>query len=970
MTKIKNITGIFLLWCIFCFGISPLHGKSTGIDPTFKIQGAFLGITPVEQGEKRLRLLKQYGLNTALVSDSRYTVKEDLWPEWGEIAEKYDICLFPIHCFAGTDETKVFKEKYTPYVNRNGKIFPSTPCPLDAGYWSTSIAERFEQLAAISKRTSISGLLFDTEMYGGDFSIYTDFCFCDICWKEFIQTTSFFLSGKDLAVYNLAPDKRFTYLRQHRLLQQYADYQEKQIEAILSRIEQQIHSINPDLWLGFLGYRNNWFYRGLIRGLGIPTRPVLVFSESSYIQGYTPYITQERMDIRQLRQTEASHTPEPSQHPIARYIPGLWQGRFFPEDIPSQLYHLATHTDGYWIFSADSLWDDTLKPTHWHYTLHGSDQDYWTAFKKANDELNQFVSSLDTYNSNLPPVYLSSCYDSVQQHLSTQPSLRYFWYHVWPQFITSVRSQEQDSQHMPVCIYRGTTLFHGFKHPEQSGISQKARQMEGTIHITHIPLGFSPDLTTYTLFNEQGMILQEGTLSQQNPSTTLRLPSDISGMFSLLTDSRANLAKVSFSGFPYVIEASSTFPLKTFSAEQTYAAYGSPEKNRLTLRTYCSSSEESALLIVQSPEGRIHKETEIVEFTELNIPFQTSQESIKQEQHQTYAPPQLSLQMIYGQAIPFPMKQEGHIFWNNPSFLAITIAPVPAKLFEDVQLYLYNEKFPYLIPRNSSTWSYRMNTNERLPLNGAFQQSLTADNSGNISVTDRSNPHIQKFRNFDCQENTLCNGDFEQHLVSWQNTQNVTFTTGRSGQGIQVAYDHANSDIYQLINGVFEPGKSYRVTAWCLAEVGEQCRLFFGDANTLQNPTPYEHEAKQILWGNGRWQQLSVGLTLNHEERMDVYLYSKIPGSTVTYDDVNIEEVSTYTLTVVKTGAGTGTVTGNGIDCGSDCSKQCFEGIILNLRAIPDAGSTFAGWLVNGHPITGALQIDETVIVTAIFEKK
>ena len=87
---------------------------------------------------------------------------------------------------------------------------------------------------------------------------------------------------------------------------------------------------------------------------------------------------------------------------------------------------------------------------------------------------------------------------------------------------------------MPVCIYRGTTLFHGFKHPEQSGISQKARQMEGTIHITHIPLGFSPDLTTYTLFNEQGMILQEGTLSQQNPSTTLRLPSDISSIW--LTD--------------------------------------------------------------------------------------------------------------------------------------------------------------------------------------------------------------------------------------------------------------------------------------------------------------------------------------------------------------------------------------------------------------------------------------------------
>jgi hypothetical protein len=224
--------------------------------------------------------------------------------------------------------------------------------------------------------------------------------------------------------------------------------------------------------------------------------------------------------------------------------------------------------------------------------------------------------------------------------------------------------------------------------------------------------------------------------------------------------------------------------------------------------------------------------------------------------------------------------------------------------------------------------------------------------------------------NINCQENTVCNGNFENNLNFWQSIDNIKSIVGRSGQGILVAYDNENSDIYQSIHGVFLPGKSYRVTAWCLAEVGEQCGLFFGDANTLQNPTPYEHKASQFLWGTGIWQQLSVALTLNHEERLDLYLYSKVPGTAVIYDDVSIEEVCTYPLIVIKTGTGAGTVIGNGIECGSDCSKQYPEGMILNLMAIPDSDSTFAGWLVNGSPVIEPIQVGEGVRVTAIFDKK
>ena len=95
----------------------------------------------------------------------------------------------------------------------------------------------------------------------------------------------------------IAKENRFTELVQRNLFQAYANFQQEQLQAILAAIEQQVHHINPDLWLGFLAYMDNWFYRGLIGGLSTTTRPVLVFSETTYIRGYTPFVTEEKMAI-------------------------------------------------------------------------------------------------------------------------------------------------------------------------------------------------------------------------------------------------------------------------------------------------------------------------------------------------------------------------------------------------------------------------------------------------------------------------------------------------------------------------------------------------------------------------------------------------------------------------------------------------------------------------------------------------
>ena len=74
-------------------------------------------------------------------------------------------------------------------------------------------------------------------------------------------------------------------------------------------------------------------------------------------------------------------------------------------------------------------------------------------------------------------------------------------------------------------------------------------------------------------------------------------------------------------------------------------------------------------------------------------------------------------------------------------------------------------------------------------------------------------------------------------------------------------------------------------------------------------------------------------------------------------------------LTIIKMGTGTGTVVGNGgIKCGSNCSVLYNANTLVNLRATPTNGATFAGW---GWACEGvgpcAVTTDSEKIVTATF---
>lgn len=619
-----------------------LHAKSTSLSHQHpQIRAAFWGIAPIKQGEEQLQTLKAHGFTTALVYDGNYHQQPQIWEEWGKIAKKYEIRLFPVLNFAGPNEIETAKKTFEPYVDRYGNTLQATPCPLDARYWKHSIADRFMRLAFLLRNSPIPGLIFDTEMYGSEIAIYSHNCFCDLCWNEFFQRGTAFLSEQPHVKYKIAPDQRFAFLMHYGLLEQYTAFQIYELQTLLSRIEQEIHRIHPELLLGIVAYKDTWFYESLIRGLGTPERPIFVFSETSYVRGYTHAVDQEKIVIEEnTREQKNTYSLQ-----IARYIPGLWLGRFFPEDLPAQLYHLATHTNGYWIFTAGSLWND--EPLSEPYALHGSVDEYWKALKKANDALQHDEDTDETAVQHTPSLYPSSFYESSSNRLITANSLKEV-IHELPSDNNHLLLPPDPTEH----LYQGEILFH-CRSDDPNGTLQINRGSENSYGIIR-----------YKLFDQEGELSQSGASSHDAPSLTLPIPSPMTEMVSILIDAGSTPINVAFSGLSCLLEASGTFPLDLVTRTASYEFYVPSETSRIKIKAY-TPEERSVRLAVRTPDGSVCIEHEIERFAEFAIDPSRCMENLTTQSDR-------DLWMISMNAVKSPL-----------SF---------------IRVYFYDERYPYLFP--------------------------------------------------------------------------------------------------------------------------------------------------------------------------------------------------------------------------------------------------------------------------------
>ncbi len=612
----------------------------------------------VERAEGQFQRLHEHEFNTALVTNQRFAIRTAEWETWADIAETYQIDLFPILNFAGKDEVKVLSGTFSPYINRFGEALPATPCPADEAYWAQSFGKRFEELARLTLRIPLSGGILDTEMYGGKISVYRDPCLCDICWQHFVEASS----QGDV---RLSKEQRWQYLTEHQLLEHYAEVQREQVQQILAPLARRVYAINPGMRMGLLAYLPNWYYKGLILGLGSVEHPVLVCTESTYIQGYTAYVHHEMATVKE-------ETREAHREPIARYLPGVWLGRFFPFNLPMHLHALATHTDGYWIFTADSLWKPVPMPEP--YSLNGSTAQYWSALKQANERIQRKPEPVNSSQELARPPYLPSFYDNVLNRLFTQSSLP-----------TMLHAAHEEAAFRPAepptrLIAHGKTLFHAFHDPNKGNAS---------IHIRHVPVGAYHHSLAYRLFEADEMVFREGRITKAGGSVTVPLPPHVSGVISLLIEAAGNAAEVSFSGMPHLVEASTTFPVRVGIEPQRYSMYVKAEQTSIQLRAYCPD-HETALITLESPDEEESVRIEVNGFTEMNIPLTESAGITPMPSSR------LSLLLTSGKAVPLNPRQSSRSSLERGRMWTITIHPVESGSGERVEFSLLDAEFPYL----------------------------------------------------------------------------------------------------------------------------------------------------------------------------------------------------------------------------------------------------------------------------------
>ena len=77
---------------------------------------------------------------------------------------------------------------------------------------------------------------------------------------------------------------------------------------------------------------------------------------------------------------------------------------------------------------------------------------------------------------------------------------------------------------------------------------------------------------------------------------------------------------------------------------------------------------------------------------------------------------------------------------------------------------------------------------------------------------------------------------------------------------------------------------------------------------------------------------------------------------------------TSFTLTVSVVGNGTATSTPVGIACPCDCFEAFDSGQEVTLSAVPDSGSTFAGWSGDADCFDGQVTMDVDVGCTATFD--
>jgi len=330
--------------------------------PGYRMRGAYLParyirlVEPAAQAGIDTLIVSFYPLRAPMQAELREQIRR-----WANLCKQHGIAFWVVFGYFGEHEVG-WIGPYRHFVDANGQRRDHTPCPLDDEFWRRSVEDRYLVVAELSHRCQIAGVALDTEMYAADAGGVSQVCYCGDCIARTLRA-----AGKDAAP--PYPDRRGEWLKEIGLLDAHARMTRDAVQALAEQTRDRVAQAAPELRLG--AFNIDWAVptmEGILLGWGRPDRPVYVYSELTYTQGYAPYVQQIQRRLAEL----GAHFC---------MIAGVWQSKFLARALAAHLYECARNSAGYWIYTFESFDRPDYSP------LPGKADDYWSAIRQANDEL-------------------------------------------------------------------------------------------------------------------------------------------------------------------------------------------------------------------------------------------------------------------------------------------------------------------------------------------------------------------------------------------------------------------------------------------------------------------------------------------------------------------------------------------------------------------------------------------------------
>ena len=172
---------------------------------------------------------------------------------------------------------------YTHAVHLSGIVEPYTPSPLDETWWLKAMHEPAVAVANLSLHYPIWGLVWDIELYGHSAMERNDYSYD-------LLAVGRFADAHGLTLPPLAKNGGYYWLKNRDLLGEYHAFLSEAVYEMAKETEVAVHSINPNLSLGLLGFIDSWHHWTILRAFNSSTAPVTAWTEFTY-GGYVVQVT-------------------------------------------------------------------------------------------------------------------------------------------------------------------------------------------------------------------------------------------------------------------------------------------------------------------------------------------------------------------------------------------------------------------------------------------------------------------------------------------------------------------------------------------------------------------------------------------------------------------------------------------------------------------------------------------------------